>query len=139
MTIPFAVVADHASADSSGKLNLLGVFERITVQRFPSIHKRLYLVFRISCPVNEANRQFELTLKFLDQDGREEFKIGPLKSKVPDVRPDGAPIEIPMILELENLQLIKEGRHEWKIEVDGDTKAQIPITISVKGQEKLDV
>jgi hypothetical protein len=46
MDIDLALLADAATIDASGKLNILGVFERIIAPQFPVQHGRLALVVR---------------------------------------------------------------------------------------------
>jgi len=45
--LDFAVVADYALVDQSGKMSVLGIFQHIWVQQFPAMHPRLHLVLRL--------------------------------------------------------------------------------------------
>ena len=47
MHLDFAVVADYALVDQSGKMSVLGIFQHIWVQQFPAMHPRLHLVLRL--------------------------------------------------------------------------------------------
>jgi len=45
--LDFAVVADYALVDQSGKMSVLGIFQHIWVPQFPAMHPRLHLVLRL--------------------------------------------------------------------------------------------
>ncbi len=45
MEVNYAFFCDAATSDSSGKLNVLGIFENITFSQFPATHARMSYVF----------------------------------------------------------------------------------------------
>ena len=48
MDIDLALLADAATIDGSGKLNILGVFDRISASAFPAQHGRMAMVLRFA-------------------------------------------------------------------------------------------
>ena len=48
MNLDLALTADAATVDSSGKLNVLGIFDHISASEFPARHDRMCLVLRFS-------------------------------------------------------------------------------------------
>ena len=47
MKILMMVTADYASIEpQTGKLNIIGVFNQINAQEFPTSHRRMYLVIK---------------------------------------------------------------------------------------------
>ena len=56
MEIDLALLADAATVDGSGKLNILGVFDRLTAAHFPAQHGRISLVLRFQATVQDAGR-----------------------------------------------------------------------------------
>ena len=54
MEIDLALLADAATVDAAGKLNILGIFDRISARSFPVRHPRLALVLRFRATMNEA-------------------------------------------------------------------------------------
>ena len=48
MRVDLALLADAATVDSAGKLNILGIFDSITSTRFPAKHGLISLVLRFS-------------------------------------------------------------------------------------------
>jgi hypothetical protein len=56
MEVDLALLADAATIDASGKLNILGIFDRLTTSSFPTRHPRLSLVLRFSAGVQEVGK-----------------------------------------------------------------------------------
>ena len=56
MEVDLALIADAATIDSSGKLSILGIFDRIGTSSFPAQHPHMVLVLRFIAAVNEAGR-----------------------------------------------------------------------------------
>ena len=54
MEIDLAFLADAATVDVSGKLNILGIFDRLSVPELPGHHPHLSLVLRLSASLGEA-------------------------------------------------------------------------------------
>ena len=48
MRVDLALLADAATVDSAGKLNILGIFDSITSTRFPAKHGLISLVLRFA-------------------------------------------------------------------------------------------
>jgi hypothetical protein len=44
MQAGWAVLADYALVDATGKLSVIGIFDRLTASEFPSIHPILFVV-----------------------------------------------------------------------------------------------
>ena len=56
MEIDLAFLADAATIDASGKLSVLGIFDRIGVSQFPAQHGRITLVLRFTAGTSEMVR-----------------------------------------------------------------------------------
>ena len=54
MLVKLAVLADYANVTSDGKLNILGIFDRMNVLNLPAVHPQMNLVLRL-----EAHRAAE--------------------------------------------------------------------------------
>ncbi len=73
MNLALAVVCDHALIDQGGKLSVIGIFERIWVERFPAVHPRLHLVLRLKGRRTEiGDHPIVITLR--DEAGREALR-----------------------------------------------------------------
>ena len=47
MNVRLAVLADYANVTGDGKLNILGIFDRINLLQIPAVHPQMHLVLRI--------------------------------------------------------------------------------------------
>ena len=76
MHIPMALLADEANVSQEGKLNVLGVFDRLAASSFPTIHPKMVFVFRVQSEYADAGRSFVVRLRLMDEDGKVLFEAG---------------------------------------------------------------
>jgi hypothetical protein len=69
MHIPMALLADEANLSQEGKLNVLGVFDRIAAAAFPTVHPKMVFVFRVQAEYGDAGRSFPVRVRLMDEDG----------------------------------------------------------------------
>jgi hypothetical protein len=72
--IPMAFLADEANLSMDGKLNVLGVFDRITAPVFPSVHPRMVFCFRVESEYADSGRAFQVFVRLVDDDGEVLFE-----------------------------------------------------------------
>ena len=127
MNIALAVVCDHALIDQAGKLSVIGIFERIWVERFPAVHPRLHLVLRLKGRRTEiGDHPVAIVLK--GPDGREVLRgdgsvqIGEPPAGVTEVEA-GAVLAFDVPLE-------RAGTYTFDIAVDGERAASVPVSVS---------
>ena len=67
MQVKLAVVADYANVSSEGKLNILGIFDRINVSDLPAAHPQMHLILRLEAHSTDASstRQRTKTLEMV--------------------------------------------------------------------------
>jgi hypothetical protein len=126
MEIDFALLADAATVDAAGKLNVLGVFDRIQARDFPARHGRISLVMRFSAGVGEAGaHQVEIRLRgpedqeLIRLDGRMELGAGARQV------PEG--IKVPQVLNLDGIAFPVPGLYSFEILVDGEQIHSVPL------------
>jgi len=122
-----AVACDYALIDQHGKLSVLGIFERIWVERFPAVHPRLHLVLRLKGRRTEVG-QHPIVIRLVDDAGREVLRgdgavqIGEPPAGVLEVEA-GAVLAFDVPLE-------RPGVYTFEITVDGGLEATVPIAVS---------
>ena len=127
MNLALAVVCDHALIDQAGKLSVIGIFERIWVERFPAIHPRLHLVLRLKGRRTEIG-EHPVAIVLLDPDDREVLRgdgtvlIGEPPAGVTEVEA-GAVLAFDVPLE-------QAGTYNFQIAVDGQHLASVPVAVS---------
>ena len=132
MEIDLAFLADAATVDVSGKLNILGIFDRLSVPELPGHHPHLSLVLRLSASLGEAGiHKMEIALS--DPDGVKmmglngEFHVGPGPAL------SGGQVRIPQVLNIERLVFPKAGRYDFNVSLDGEHHVSIPLYVHEAG------
>ncbi len=108
--IGYLILCDgHAKV--GGKDCILGVFNRIFVQRFTAQHEQCFLAFELWT----APGKHELKVKIVDTDGKDLVpELGPLEMQVSPVGQGSGAIQ------LRGLPLPKQGIYSFIMSVDGE-------------------
>jgi hypothetical protein len=132
MEVDLALLADAATIDGSGKLNILGIFDRLTTSSFPTRHPRLCLVLRFSAGVQEVGKhQVDISLK--GPDGKQLVGINGEMNLAPGPTLSGGAVLVPHVLNMDGLIFPVPGRYSFDVRVDGEHHVTIPL--SVLGRE----
>lgn len=126
MQVKLALLADYANVTGEGKLNILGIFDRITVQQLPVVHPQMHLILRLEAHSTERHRTHNIEIRLHDPDGETVFEVKG------DMVPQGTSVlssSTNQILTLNNLQLEKVGGYNFVVFVDNDLKAEIPLGV----------
>src|SRR5687768_12902701 len=67
MKILMAFLADEANVSQDGKLNVLGVFDRISAGSFPVMHPRMVFAFRVFMDSTDSGRGFPVAVRLLSE------------------------------------------------------------------------
>jgi hypothetical protein len=127
MHLGLAVVCDHALIDQAGKLSVIGIFERIWVERFPAVHPRLHLVLRLKGRRTEIG-DHPVLIVLNDPEGNQVLRgdglvqIGEPPAGVTEVEA-GAVLAFDVPLE-------RAGTYTFDISVDGEHQASVPVSVS---------
>lgn len=127
MNVELALIADAATVDGSGKLNILGVFDHISVAEFPARHERLCLVFRFSAaPGESGDHQVEVVIQ--DPSGEEMARMSGSISLGPAM--GGEPMRIPQVLHMDGFVFPAPGRYAIEVEIDGRVEERLTLSVS---------
>jgi hypothetical protein len=113
--------------DQHGKLSVLGMFQHVWVQQFPTVHPRTHLVLRVRGRRTEIGVH-TLQIRFLDdQDtillgGEGTVQFGEPPAGVVDVEA-GAVLVF-------DIPLDRAGQYRFEITLDGSSVTQVPLTAS---------
>ena len=127
MNITLALVCDHALVDQSGKLSVIGIFERIWVERFPAVHPRLHLVIRLKGRRTEIG-EHPVQIALHDPEGREVLR-GDGSVQIGEPPAGVTEVEASAVLAFD-VPLERAGTYGFDITVDGEHQARVPITVS---------
>jgi len=129
MEIDLALLADAATVDASGKLNILGIFDRITAKTFPAQHGRIALVLRFQAAVSDAGRH-RVAIELSEPGGQEVVTVNG------DIQIGGgklsqqAGVRVPQVLNLDGMVFQKAGRYTFDVRIDGEHHISLPLTVS---------
>ena len=127
MNIDFAVVCDYALVDQFGKLSVIGLFQHIWVQKFPTIHPRLHLVIRLKGTRTEVG-QHDVRIRLLNE-GNEEIINGEGKVNFPEPAAGVLEVEAGAVLAFD-VPFQKPGQYRFEIDVDSEAQTVVPIAVS---------
>lgn len=126
MHVNLGVLADYANVTGDGKLNILGIFDRINLMQIPAVHPQMHLVLRLEAHAAELDRQHDIEIRLHDPEGTTIFEV---KGEIVPRGEPGRPVSTNQILTLNNLQLEKVGDFKFIVLVNNDLKAEIPLAV----------
>ena len=127
MEIDLALLADAATIDASGKLNILRIFDRIGVTQFPAQHGRVTLVLRFTAGTSEIGSH-EVHIRMSAPGGAEVLSLnGEIQLAGGPGARDG--IRVPHILNLDGLVFTGPGMYNFDVKVDGEHHVALPLSV----------
>ncbi|MBI4545572.1 MAG: hypothetical protein HY703_10275 [Gemmatimonadetes bacterium] len=127
MQVKLALLADYANITAEGKLNILGVFDRIAVSELPAVHPQMQFILRLEAHPAERDRSHSVELRLHDPDGETVFHLN--GEIVPRGGKPGQALASNQIISINNLQLAKTGEYTFVVFVDNDLKAEVPLAV----------
>jgi len=127
MEVDLALLADAATIDGSGKLNILGIFDRLTTSAFPTRHPRLSLVLRFSAGMQELGKH-EVEIQLKAPDGKQIVRSDGEMNLSPGPRAGGV-VLVPHVLNMDGLVFPVAGRYFFDVRVDGEHQVSIPLSV----------
>ena len=128
MEVDLGLLADAATIDVSGKINVLGVFDRISAADFPVQHPHLALVLRfVGGPTDIGSHS--LTIRLVTQSGEEvlaldgELQVGPVPGS------QGNIMRIPHVLNLDGVVFPNPGLYSFDVSVDRRHQCSLPLLV----------
>jgi hypothetical protein len=126
LQVKLAVLADYANVSAEGKLNILGIFDRINLTQVPAVHPQMHLVLRLEAHAAERDRAHKVEIRLHDPEGDTIFEVNG------DIVPHGEgshPVSTNQILTLNNLQLQKIGAYNFVVFINHDLKSELPLHV----------
>ena len=127
MNVTMAVLADGANLSQEGKLNILGIFDALNAESFPTVHPEMKLVVQFEAGIAEVGKVHQVEIQLMDSDGRKPFVVNG-QVVVGDVKP-GTVFKTNSILNIRGVTFEKPGDFVFNILVNGEVKKQVPLKV----------
>jgi hypothetical protein len=128
MNISMALLADCANISQEGKLNIMGIFDRVNAKSLPVVHPQMQLVITIEADRAEAEKEHRIEIQLIDSDGAKLFGIeGQMKFATPS---PGERIKINYTSQLNNVKFDRFGTHEFKILINNEVRKSVPLIVA---------
>lgn len=134
MKILMMVAADYATVEpQTGKLNVLGIFNRISALKFPAMQRRMCLVVKIEGEISDSRNPHTLSVALTDEDGVEMIVLGG-GFEMPS-NPPGIPPEHIALLEFNEIIFQKPGEYRLYVSVnDGEIEESMALQVVKRDQ-----
>ena len=127
MKTRIAVLADYAGLSIDHKLNIMGIFTTLNAPQVPVVHPQMKLVTQFEFDASETGQR-PLRVTLVDADGHELFGIGAVVTI--QATHDGHPALLNQILDLSHLAFPAFGDYEFRILIDDEIAAEIPLNVA---------
>lgn len=127
MEVTFAVLADYANVSREGKLNVMGIFDRVFARQLPSRFPPMRLVVRLEASPADLGTEHTIRVQLTDPEGATVFDInGAFTPRGPE--PDQT-VSVNHVVRLADLPLQRTGLHTVVVWVDGERKRDVELRV----------
>lgn len=128
MEVGLAVLADSANVSREGKLNILGIFDRVMVRQVPGPLPPMHLVLRLEARPSDLGTEHTVRVRLQGPDGPPLFDIN--GAFTPRSRDPGNGVAVNHIINFGSMPLQHTGRHRVLVFLDDELKREIPLTVA---------
>lgn len=129
MEIDLAMLADAATVDGSGKLNILGVFDRIMATDFPVRHGRVALVLRFSGTLQDLGRH-AVEIRLRAPGGADVLRLDGEMEVSPGATFPAHAMKIPHVLNIDGIVFTSPGEYAFDVLIDGRAEVSVPLIVA---------
>ena len=131
MRLTILTLAHHVYAsEPGGLLNIAGIYSGLAASRFPLVVPRLLLVARFTGSPVEYEREFEILVSMLDENGLP----GPVPGDQRRIRmltgQSGEDVHCVYTLESLNVTFVQPGWYQFSVRVDGELMDELPVNVA---------
>jgi len=127
MKVEIFTLCDAATADSGGKLNILGSFDRIHANSTPVTHPLCALAIKLRFERLEEGEK-RIRISFMDSDGAAVMPTLDAGTQV-GFPPGEHTVTACLVLQIQQLKLPNYGEYSIDLGIDGRHEASIPLFV----------
>ncbi len=124
MRLRFALLADFANVTNDGKLNIIGVTDRLHAYHFPAVHRELYVINGLETDNEDEGRTHEVHVRVINPDGRVISEIGGQLA----IEGGGKQI-LNQVHCFRDIQFLSAGAHQVNILLNGTTACELNLEL----------
>src|SRR5437588_732403 len=128
MRLEIFTLCDAATTDATGKLNILGSFDRLSAKEAPVIHPQCALAIKLRFERLEEGEK-RIRIAFVDSDGASVMPTLNATTRV-QFGPTDSSVTVPLALVIQQLKLPGFGEYSIDLAVDDRHEASIPLVVS---------
>jgi hypothetical protein len=121
------LLADFANITADGKINVLGIFDKIQANQFPVRLPSMVLVARISLDIGERPIKRDLAIRLVEQDGTQLLEITG-EVVFPDM-PHGELPQFNIITGIQGVIFPMPGPHAFHLYLNEHSVYELPIPV----------
>jgi hypothetical protein len=122
-----AFLADEANVSQEGKLNVMGIFDRITAGTFPVVHPKMVFAFRVQAEYADSGRPFTIRVRLVDEDGGVLFEASG-EMTAPAVKP-GEFLTANQMFALVGVQFPRSGTYKFVVNLGDLAPHETPFAV----------
>lgn len=128
MNVEIFCVCDFASVERTGKMNVVGAFDTIHLQKTPATHDAMSIAVKLRVSPEECEEAKKIRISFLDDSG---LSIIPgLETQVSLDRESAGPTApLQIAVGLLQTRLPSFGRYSIQLEIENKLLASIPLYV----------
>lgn len=127
MEVTLFELADHASQDERGKLNINGIFDTLGVADFPAVHQQLHLVVRFRAEYADSGESYRARVVAERPNGSKLFNLQS-GIQVGQLEP-GEYSHSNTVFRVGNARFEESGVFMFRIYLDGEVQRQLPLQV----------
>ncbi len=127
MKVEFLTLCDFAQAEPTGKMNVLGTFDRIVAKEAPVTRSVFAIAARLRFEAHEEGTR-TLVLSFIDSDGQRVIPLLRAQLTV-KVAPNEPTATVNYVMVLPQLKLARFGDYQVDLAVDDKVEASVPLYV----------
>lgn len=127
MEVGLAVLADSANVSREGKLNILGIFDRVMIRQLPGQLPPMHLVLRLEARPSDLGTEHTVQVRLAGPGGQAIFDIN--GTFTPRGRNADRTVAVNHIINFGPVPLQHAGPHQVLIRVDDELVREIPLLV----------
>ena len=127
MKLTVLALADYVNTVEGGKLNILGIFDRITAKDFPTQHGQMSIVLRFLCEYDDSEEERTIRVHLEAPSGKKLVELTG-NVRLPTMQP-GQPATVNQVLQLAGVEFKQSGTYPIRVYVENELAGEIPLLL----------